>query len=271
MSCRHKKGYKESSCKLHRHLKQFILMKKAFITGANKSIGFETARQILQRGHYVYLGCRNLENGQKAVDKLKAEGMSEVEAIQVDVSNSESVEAARIAIGQKTDVLDVLINNAGISGGGLPQTALGSAVEAFKEVFDTNVFGVVRVTQAFIDLLKKSPQPRIVNVTSVSASFTLQNDPTWKYYEHKAAIYTPSKAALNMYTVFLAYDLRDTPFKVNAVCPGFTSTDFNDHHGTGTVEEAGTRIAKYALIGADGPTGKFISEENFPETGESPW
>lgn len=245
-------------------------MKKVLITGANKSIGFETARQLLEKGYYVYLGSRNLENGHKAVEKLKAEGLSEVEAIQIDVSDGESVEAARAEIGRKTEVLDALINNAGISGG-LPQTALGSAIEAFKEVFDTNVFGVVRATQAFIDLLQKSPEPRIVNVTSVSASFTLQNDPNWKYYEHKAAIYSPSKAALNMYTVNLAYDLRDTPFKVNAVCPGYTSTDFNSHNGTGTVEEAGVRVAKYALIGADGPTGRFISEENFPVTGESPW
>ncbi|MFC6100332.1 SDR family oxidoreductase [Olivibacter domesticus] len=245
-------------------------MKKVFITGANKSIGFETVRQLLQKGYYVYLGSRSLANGEKAVEKLKAEGLSEVEVIEIDVSDGDSVKAARAAVGRKTDVLDALINNAGISGG-LPQTALGAHIETFKEVFDTNVFGVVRVTQAFIELLQKSPQPRIVNVTSISASFTLQNDPSWKYYEHKAAIYSPSKAALNMYTVNLAYDLRDTAFKVNAVCPGYTSTDFNDHNGTGTIEEAGARIAKYALIGADGPTGKLISEENFPETGEAPW
>ncbi|MEH2258598.1 MAG: SDR family NAD(P)-dependent oxidoreductase [Nostoc sp.] len=196
--------------------------------------------------------------------------MNEVEAIQIDVSNQESVKAARAEIGKKTEVLDVLINNAGISGG-MTQTAIGTDVDVFKQVFDTNVFGVVRVTQAFMDLLQKSAQPRIVNVTSGLASLTMHNDPTWKYYNVKAAVYNPSKAALNMYTIVLAYELRDTPFKVNAVDPGFTATDFNQHSGTGSVEDAAARLVKYATIDADGPTGKFFSDDNSPETGESPW
>ncbi|WP_442944434.1 SDR family NAD(P)-dependent oxidoreductase [Nostoc sp.] len=193
-----------------------------------------------------------------------------MEAIQIDVSNQESVKAARAEIGKKTEVLDVLINNAGISGG-MTQTAIGTDVDVFKQVFDTNVFGVVRVTQAFMDLLQKSAQPRIVNVTSGLASLTMHNDPTWKYYNVKAAVYNPSKAALNMYTIVLAYELRDTPFKVNAVDPGFTATDFNQHSGTGSVEDAAARLVKYATIDADGPTGKFFSDDNSPETGESPW
>jgi NAD(P)-dependent dehydrogenase (short-subunit alcohol dehydrogenase family) len=245
-------------------------MKKALITGANRSIGLETARQLLQNGYYVYMGSRNLNNAQEAIEKLKAEGLYEAEAVKLDVGDPESVHAARIEIGKKTGVLDALINNAGINGG-LPQTALDGQVETMHHVFNVNLYGVVRVTQAFMDLLQKSPQPRIVNVTSSSASFTLQNDPTWKYYEHKGAIYTSSKAALNMYTVNLAYELRDTPFKVNAVCPGFTSTDFNNYNGTGTVEEAGARIVKYVMIGDEGPTGKYVSEETTPETGEIPW
>jgi len=245
-------------------------MKKALITGANKSIGLETARQLLQKGYYVYLGSRDLNNAREAIEKLKTEGLNNAEAIKLDVSDQDSVNAARIEIGEKTAVLDALINNAGINGG-LPQTAIGSDVATMHEVFNVNLYGVARVTQAFIDLLQKSAQPRIVNVTSSSASFTLQNDPAWKYFEHKGAIYTPSKAALNMYTVNLAYELRHTPFKVNAVCPGYTSTDFNNHNGTGTVEEAGARIVKYVIIGDEGPTGKFISEETNPETGEIPW
>lgn len=244
-------------------------MKKALITGANKSIGFETARQLLHKGYYVYLGSRDLQNGQEAIKKLKAEGVNEVEAVRIDVSDDESVKAARAEIGEKTEVLDLLINNAGISGG-IPQTT-STDVAVFKEVFDTNVFGVVRVTQAFMDLLQKSPEPRIVNVTSGLASLALHNDPTWKYYTVKAPVYNSSKAALNMYTINLAYELRDTPFKVNAVDPGFTATDFNHHSGPGTVEEAGARIAKYAVIDANGPTGKFFSDDNSPETGESPW
>lgn len=245
-------------------------MKKVLITGANKSIGFETARQLLKKGYYVYLGSRNLENGQEAIAKLKAEGLIEVEAIQIDVSDDESVKVARAEIGKKTDVLDVLINNAGISGG-MPQAATETSIDTFKEVFDTNLFGVVRVTQTFMDLLKKSPEPRIVNVTSGLASLTLHNDPNWKYYAVKAAVYNSSKAALNMYTVVLAYELRDMPFKVNAVDPGYTATDFNHHSGPGTVEEAGARLAKYATLDVSGPTGKFFSDDNSPETGESPW
>ncbi|WP_159477761.1 SDR family oxidoreductase [Dyadobacter sp. 3J3] len=245
-------------------------MKNAFITGANKSIGFEIARQLLQKGYHVYLGTRNLENGQEAVEKLKAEGLTEVEVVEINVSDSESVKAARAEIGTKTDVLDVLINNAGINGG-MPQTALTANVEVMNEVYNVNVFGVVRVTQAFIDLLKKADEPRIVNVSSSQASLTMHSDPTSKYYNHKGATYHPSKAALNMYTINLAYELRDTAFKVNAVDPGFTSTDFNNHRGTGTVEEAGARIVKYAVIDANGPTGKFFSEEINPATGIIPW
>lgn len=244
-------------------------MKKVLITGANKSIGLETARQLLQKGYYIYLGSRNLENGLEAVEKLKAEGLTDVKAIQIDVSDDESVKAARAEIGKKIEVLDVLINNAGISGG-MTQTT-STDITVFKQVFDTNVFGVVRVTQAFMDLLQKSAQPRIVNVTSGLASLTMHNDPTWKYYSVKAAVYNPSKAALNMYTIVLAYELRDTPFKVNAVDPGFTATDFNQHSGTGSVEDAAARLVKYATIDADGPTGKFFSDDNSPETGESPW
>jgi NAD(P)-dependent dehydrogenase (short-subunit alcohol dehydrogenase family) len=245
-------------------------MKKAFITGANKSIGFETARHLLQNGYHVYLGSRDLESGREAAEKLKAEGLNEVEVIQIDVSDQQSVEAARAEIGKKTDVLDALINNAGINGG-MPQSALGATIDQFRKVFETNLYGVVRVTQAFFGLLEKSSQPRIVMVSSLGASMTLHNDPTWKYYSHKAALYPSSKSALNMYTIDLAYELRDTPFKVNAVDPGFTKTDFNNHRGTGSVEEAGARIARYALIGEDGPTGKFISEEQNPQTGEIPW
>lgn len=245
-------------------------MKKALITGGNKSIGYETARQLLQKGYYIYLGSRNLEKGLAAVEKLKAEGLGNAEAVQIDVSNEESVKAARAEIGSKTDVLDAVINNAGISGG-MPQAALSLNVNTMNEVFNVNLYGAVRVTQAFIDLLQKSDQPRIVMVSSLSASMVLNNDPNWKYYHHKGAIYQSSKAALNMYTINLAYELRDTPFKVNAVDPGFVATDFNNHRGTGSVEEAGTRISKYAALGEDGPTGKYISEEQNPETGEIPW
>lgn len=245
-------------------------MKSALVTGANKGIGFEVARQLAQKGIYVYLGSRNVANGRAAVDILLAEGLSQVEAIQLDITNEESVMHARAEIGKKTKSLDILINNAGVYGG-YPQGALDASIDQFKAVFDANVFGVVRVTQAFMDLLQKSAEPRIVNVSSSQGSITLHSDPSYKYYDYKGVVYLSSKSAMNMYTVVLAYELRNSNFKINAVCPGYTKTDFNGHRGPGRVEDAGTRIIKYALIGKDGPTGKFFSEENNPETGEVPW
>lgn len=246
-------------------------MKSVLITGANKSIGFETARQMLQSGFFVYIGSRNLDNGLKAVNALKSEGLINVEAIQLDVTDQQSVNSARAEMGKKTDVLDVLINNAGISGI-LPQTAFEAEIDNFKDVFDTNLYGVVRVTQSFLDLLQKSPEPRIVNVSSSVGSLSLQSDPKWQFYDHaKFAVYSSSKSALNMYTVTLAYELRNTSFKVNAVDPGYTKTDFNNHQGIGTIEDAAARVAKYALIDSSGPTGKYFSEETNPETGEIPW
>lgn len=245
-------------------------MKTVLITGANKSIGFETARQLLQQGYYVYLGSRDMKKGQQAVNQLQSEGLNQVEPIEIDVDQIESIKAAREVLGRKTKVLDVLINNAGIHGN-MPQTPLEADISVFKQVFETNFFGVIEVTQAFIDLLKQSPEPRIVNVTSGLGSLTLQNDPTWKHYIVKPACYVSSKAALNAYTIVLAYNLRDTSFKINAVDPGYTATDFNNHTGPGTVPDAASRVAKAAMFGPDGPTGQFFSDDNAPETGISPW
>lgn len=245
-------------------------MKTVLITGANKSIGFEAARQLLQQGYYVYLGSRDKQKGQQAVSQLQAEGLDQVESVEIDVDDINSVKAARQMLGQKINVLDVLINNAGISGS-FPQTASNTDIGLFKQVFDTNFFGVIEVTQAFMDLLRQSPEPRIVNVTSGLGSLTLHSDPAWKYYAVKPACYVASKAALNAYTIVLASDLRDTSFKVNAVDPGYTATDFNNYSGPGTVPDAAARVVKAAMLGPDGPTGQFFSDDNAPETGISPW
>ena len=245
-------------------------MKSALVTGANKSIGFEVARQLAQKGIYVYLGSRSLENGRAAVNKLLAEGLSNVAAIQLDITDDASVKNARAEIGKQTKMLDILINNAGIYGG-YPQAALDATIDQFKAAYDANVYGIVRVTQAFIDLLKNAAEPRIVNVSSSQGSITLHSDPAYKYYDYKGAVYLSSKSAMNMYTVVLAYELKNSNFKINAVCPGYTKTDFNGHRGTGSLEDAGNRIVKYALIDNNGPTGKFFSEENNPETGAIPW
>ncbi|PIB34096.1 short-chain dehydrogenase [Reichenbachiella sp. 5M10] len=246
-------------------------MKKALITGANKGIGFGTARLLLQNGFYVYMGSRNAQNGVNTVEKLKAEGWNNVEVIQMDVTDESSVQKGREHIGKRTDVLDVLINNAGINGGNSPYTALEAKPDEYRAAFDTNVIGTARVINAFIDLLRKSDEPRIVNLSTSVGSLTLQSDPNWPAYNYaKYAVYAVSKAALNMYTVHLAYELRDTNFKVNAVCPGLTATDFTFGNG-GDVETAAKRIVKYATIGKEGPTGRFFSEETNPETGEVSW
>lgn len=253
-------------------------MKSALITGANKGIGFESARQLLHNGFFVFLGSRNLENGIAAGELLKSEGLNNVQAIEIDVTSQDSVNAARTEVGRHVDVLDVIINNAGISGikidaAGqmLPQTAIDTDPEVYQTVYNTNVYGPARVIKSFIDLLRKSPAPRIVNVSSSQGSLTLHSDPTYKYFHVKGVVYLSSKAALNMYTVNLAYELRDTAFKVNAVSPGLTATDFTGQHG-GTVEQAAARIVKYALIDQDGPTGKLFCEETNPVgAGEIPW
>ncbi len=244
-------------------------MKTALITGANKSIGFETARQLLAQGYFVFLGSRDIQNGQKAVAELQAEGFTRLKAIQLDVTDPTSIEAAQQAISRETASLDALINNAGISGG-FPQHPTTTDTAVIRQTFETNFFGAINVTLAFLPLLRKAALPRIVNVTSGLASLTFQSDPTWKYYPVKGAAYGSSKTALNAYTIALAYELQDTAFKVNVVDPGYTATDFNQHRGPGNIPDAAAIIVKYATIDADGPTGKFFSNE-IPGGGEYPW
>ena len=246
-------------------------MKTVLITGANKGIGFETARQLLEKGFFVFIGSRNLNNGLEALEKLSAEGFSNVDTVALDVTDLASVRTAREEMGKKVAVLDVLINNAGINGGTNPYTVLEAVDDEYMAAFKTNLIGTANVTQVFIDLLKKSAEPRIVNISTSVGSLSLQSNPEWPAYSYaKYGVYAISKAALNMYTIQLAYELRDTNFKVNAVCPGLTKTDFTFFHG-GEVSVAARRVINYVLIGNDGPTGKFFSEETNPATGEIPW
>lgn len=246
-------------------------MKTVLITGANKGIGFETARQLLQKGFYVFLASRNMDKGLAAVEKLQSEGFTTIEAIQLDVVDSTSIRSAREIIGRKTSVLDVLINNAGINGGSDPYTVLEASPQEYLDAFNTNLVGTANVTQAFIDLLRQSTEPRIVNLSTSVGSLSLQSNPSWPAYDYaKYGVYAISKAALNMYTIQLAYELRDTNFKVNAVCPGYTKTDFTFFNG-GDVSIAANRVLTYALLDNGGPTGNFISEETNPTTGVIPW
>ncbi|WP_324670505.1 SDR family NAD(P)-dependent oxidoreductase [Hymenobacter sp. GOD-10R] len=244
-------------------------MKHVLITGANKSIGLETARQLAQQGYFVFLGCRDLAKGQQAVAHLAETGLAHVEAVQLDVCDKASIQAAEKTIREKTTVLDGLINNAGVLGQ-LPQHASETSLDQLREVFETNFFGAIEVTQAFLGLLKSAPVPVVVNITSGLASLTLQSDPTWIHAPYKLAAYGSSKTALNAYTVFLADELREQGFKVNAVDPGQTATDFTGYQG-GAVTDAAQFVAQYATLGADGPTGKYFSRDAPAGETESPW
>jgi NAD(P)-dependent dehydrogenase (short-subunit alcohol dehydrogenase family) len=240
-------------------------MKKqtVLITGANKGIGLETARQLATAGYHVFLGCRDKQRGDEAVSLLHSEGLNDVELLLMDVVEDQSVQQAYDELAKRIDHLDVLINNAGIPGS-IPQPVLQTTIETFKQVYEVNVFGVARVTKAFVPLMQNAPNPRIVNVTSDLGSLGLHTDPTWRHYDVKTAAYGPSKSALNGYTIALAYELKN--FRVNAVNPGYTATDFNNNQGYKTVEEGAAPIVKYAMIDKDGPTGGYFSDY-----GVTPW
>jgi NAD(P)-dependent dehydrogenase (short-subunit alcohol dehydrogenase family) len=245
-------------------------MNSALITGANRSIGLETAKILSKKGLFVYLGTRDLEKGKAVVAELNKDGFENIKAIEIDVTKPESVLAAAKIVETEQGKLDILINNAGISGA-LPQSALNTSINDIQNVLDTNFFGVITVTQAFIELLKKSESPRISNITSGLGSLTLHSDPSWKYYNFKATSYITSKAALNAYTIILAYELKDLPFKVNAIDPGYTATDFNHHSGPGTVESAAEFIVKHTFTDQNAPTGQFFSNDIEDSSEVSPW
>lgn len=245
-------------------------MKSVLITGANRSIGLETAKQLSEKGLLVYLGSRDLQKGEAIVKELNEKGFQNIQAIEIDVTQPDSISAAKDLIRKEQGKLDILINNAGILGVN-PQTAAETSISDIQSVFDTNFFGVISVTQTFLELLKKSESPRISNITSGLGSLTLHNDPSWKYYHVKGAAYGPSKSALNAYTTVLAYELKDSPFKVNAIDPGYTATDFNHHSGPGSVESAASFIIKHTLTDENAPTGQFYSNDIEDESGISPW
>jgi NAD(P)-dependent dehydrogenase (short-subunit alcohol dehydrogenase family) len=232
-------------------------MTATFITGANKGIGYETARQLLERGHEVILGARDVARGQTAARELGAR------FVQIDISNDASVQAAFDDIEAHEGGIDVLINNAGILGPRNPPLGDVSGPIA-DEVLQTNVLGAVRTTHAFLPMLERSPAPAIVNVSSSMGSFTRASDPEAPENAYPLPFYQVSKAALNMLTVM--YAQAYPAIKINAADPGGTDTDIMDHLGTQTVSEGAEAIVTLATLRADGPTGTFLGRD-----GVVPW
>ncbi len=229
--------------------------KIALITGANKGIGFEVARQIAKTGWTVLLATRNEELGEKAVAKLRADGL-DVHFIRIDLDEHQTATTAAKAIQSQFGKLDLLVNNAGVSGkaDGPPSKVSLSDVET---VMRTNFLGSVAVTQAMLPLLQQAGKAQIINVSSELGCISRQTDPAWKYFPVKVLAYCASKAALNMLTVQLAYEFRDANISVNSVNPGYTATDLNGHSGPQTVEEGASEIVRLALLEAP-PSGKFL-------------
>lgn len=229
--------------------------KVALITGANKGIGFEVARQMAKAGWTVLAGARNEELGHQAAAKLEAEGLN-VRFVYIDLNAPESAVKAAETIRNEFGKLDLLINNAGIvSKEDGPPSKVN--IEALEAVMRTNYVGTVAVTQAMLPLLQGAGKAQIINVSSELGSVSLQTDPSWKFAPVKVLGYCASKAALNMFTVQLAYEFRDGNIAVNSINPGYTATDLNGNSGPQTIEEGSAEIVRAALL--DTPvSGKFL-------------
>ncbi len=239
--------------------------KIVLITGANKGIGFEVARQMAAHGATVLMGARDAARGEAAAAQLRTPG-HDVQTIAIDVAQPATIEAAVHTIESKFGHLDVLVNNAGIAdqGGDGPPSA--AKLDAVERTLRTNFLGALAVTQAMLPLLRRSKAGRIVNVSSGLGSLTQNGDPGWEYAAVKFLGYSASKAALDMLTVQLAYELRDTAIKVNSADPGYTATDLNGNRGTQTVQEGSEAILRLAQLPDDGPSGSF-----FDRHGVVPW
>jgi len=238
--------------------------KIALITGANKGIGFEVSQQIARTGVTVLMGARNKALGEAAVAKLTAEGL-DAHFVIIDIADRASVTAAAAKIEADFGQLDILVNNAGVwdAEDNNPSKA---DLDAVERTWRTNFLGAVAVTQALLPLLRTSPAGRIVNVSSGLGSLTQNGDHEYQKWTPNFLGYSASKAALNMFTVQLAYELRETPIKVNSADPGYTATDLNHHRGTQTIEEGSAETIRLALLPDDGPTGTY-SDKN----GIVPW
>ncbi len=247
--------------------------KVAFITGANKGIGLETARGLGQLGIAVVLGSRDEARGRAAADRLREEGIADVEAVRFDVTRPDDHQAIARRLEERYGKLDILVNNAGVvldeadfgSPGGVNTTSTVTQ-EVLHATFETNFFAAVALTQALLPLIRKSPAGRIVNLSSILGSLTLHSDPRSPIYSTKAFAYDASKTALNAFTVHLAHELRGTPIKVNSAHPGWVKTDMGGPSAPMEVSEGGKTSVQLATLPEDGPTGGFF------HLGESlPW
>ena len=237
--------------------------KVALITGANKGIGLEIARQLGKAGLTVLVGARDAERGAAAAATLQGEG-ADARFLMLDVTDRNTIAAAAKAIAADFGRLDILVNNAGVA---LEAAGASEAdIEVVRRTFETNFFGAIAVTQALLPLLRQSAAGRIVNVSSGLGSLTEMSNPSNQYYAINPLGYIASKAALNAFTMSLAKDLRETAIKVNSADPGYTATDLNRHSGTQTVSEGARAAVRLALLSEDGPTGGF-----FEDKGPLPW
>jgi NAD(P)-dependent dehydrogenase (short-subunit alcohol dehydrogenase family) len=230
----------------------------ALITGGNKGIGYETARGLGTRKIVVLIGARDEARGQAAADKLKGEGI-DARFVPLDVTNKESIGRAAQWIEDQFGHLDILVNNAGIGEWGTKPSDVDLA--KVREVYDTNLFGPMAMTQAMLPLLRRSKHGRIVNVSSSLGSLSMANDPKSPIFQFLALGYSTSKTALNSMTVQFANELRDTPIKVNAVCPGYCATDINGHSGPRTAAQGAIAPVRYATLGDAGPSGGYFDED----------
>jgi NAD(P)-dependent dehydrogenase (short-subunit alcohol dehydrogenase family) len=235
----------------------------ALVTGANKGIGYEIVRQLARLGMTVFAAARDRGRGEASAAKLRQEGL-DVRFVQLNVTSAAGILAASRHVEEQVDRLDALVNNAGITVRRTPPATL--TVDDVRSVYETNVFGVIMVTQTMLPLLKRAPAGRIVNISSGLGSLAKMSDPNFEYARFSGLAYATSKTALNAVTVAFANQLRSTRIKVNAADPGYTATDLNGHTGSRTVEQGARAAVRLATLDGDGPTAGF-----FDEDGPEPW
>lgn len=239
--------------------------KVAFITGANKGIGNEVARQLLSAGFTVLLGARDRQRGQTAVEKLRADA-SDVHFVHIDVTDDQSIKQASATTANHWRKVDVLINNAGVNYEFAAKTRPASMeVDILKDTFQTNVFGAFAVIHYFLPLLRQAEAARIINVSSSLGSLASVSDPSNIFYGLNTAAYNASKTALNALTIALAKDLSEEQISVNSICPGWVQTEMGTDAAPRTVKQGAAIIVKLATMDAP-PTGKFLDEDR-----EIPW